>query len=111
MMIWLDGVIPLAVELGAFDVDGSHLGVGNDNAVGVLPSVEFTAHGEARFGGGGGDQLDDDPIADERLGAPVLADEGEEPVLASRARESHPHALLEPYVNLSIHTAPDVRRL
>jgi hypothetical protein len=29
--------------------------------------------------------------------------------LASRAGESHPHALLEPYVTLSSHTAPDVR--
>src|SRR4029077_13232274 len=76
-----DGVVPLAVELGAFDVDGGHLGVGNDNAVGVLPSVEFAAHGEAGFGGGRRDQFDDDPVAGERLGAPVLADEGEEPVL------------------------------
>src|SRR6266446_7468951 len=32
------------------------------------------------LGGGGRDQLDDDAIADERLGAPVLADEGEEPM-------------------------------
>ena len=30
---------------------------------------------------------------------------------ASRPEESHPRALLEPYVNLSIHTAPDVRPL
>src|SRR6266849_552351 len=52
---------------------------------------------------------DDDPVADEGLGAPVLADEGEQPVLASRPGESHPRALLEPCVNLSIHTAPDVR--
>ncbi len=29
--------------------------------------------------------------------------------LASRAGESHPHALPEPYVSLSTHTAPDVR--
>src|SRR4051794_664737 len=29
--------------------------------------------------------------------------------LASRAGESHPHALPEPYVTLSRHTAPDVR--
>jgi hypothetical protein len=29
--------------------------------------------------------------------------------LASRAGEFHPHALLETYVNLSIHTAPDVQ--
>src|SRR6201998_921221 len=73
-----DRVGPLAVELGAFDVDGGHLGVRDDNAAGVLASVEFAAHGEAGFGGGGRDQFDDDPVADERLGAPVLADGGEE---------------------------------
>jgi hypothetical protein len=44
-----------------------------------LPSVEFAAHGEAGFGGGRRDQFDDDPVADERLGAPVLSDEREEP--------------------------------
>src|SRR5258708_31771826 len=81
MVIWWGGGIGGAVGLGAFEVAGGHGGVGNDNAVGVLPSVEFTAHGEASFGGGGGDQLDDDPIADEWLGTPVLADEGEEAVL------------------------------
>src|SRR6185436_11169357 len=36
-------------------------------------------HRETGFGGGR-DQFDDDPVADERLGAPVLADEGEKPV-------------------------------
>src|SRR5712672_4770312 len=70
-----DSVVPLAVEFGAFDIDCSHLGVRDDNAAGVLASVEFAAHGEAGFGGGGRDQFDDDPVADERLGAPVLADE------------------------------------
>src|SRR6266404_1596161 len=48
-----DGVIPLAVEFGLFDVDGGHLGIGDGNALGVLASVEFAAHGEAGFGGGG----------------------------------------------------------
>ena len=36
-----------AVEVGAFDVDGGHLGVGDDNAAGVLASIEFAAHREA----------------------------------------------------------------
>src|SRR5207249_11871299 len=99
------------VELGAFDVDDGHRGVGDDNAFGVLAGVELASHSEAGTGRGGRDQLDNHPIADEGLGALVLADEGEEPVLASRAGESHPHALLEPYVNLSIHTAPAVRLL
>jgi hypothetical protein len=31
--------------------------------------------------------------------------------VASRAGESHSHALLDPYVSLSAHTAPDVRSL
>src|SRR6267378_3477582 len=81
MMVWGDGVVPLAVELGTFEVDGGHVCIRYDNAAGVLAGVEFTAHREADFGGSGRDQLDDDPIADEWLGAPVLADEGEEPVL------------------------------
>ena len=83
------------MEFGAFDVDSGHLGVGDDNAFGVLASVEFAAHGEAGFGGGGRDQLDNHTIADEGLGAPVLADEGEEAVLdfvplAGAGRQSLP---------------------
>src|SRR6267378_2691466 len=50
-----DSVVPLAVEFGAFDIDGGHLGVRDDNAAGVLASVEFAAHSEAGFGGGGRD--------------------------------------------------------
>ena len=68
------------MELGTFDVDGGHVCIGYDNAAGILAGVEFAAHGEAGFGCGGRDQFDDDPVADERLGAPVLTDEGEEPV-------------------------------
>src|SRR5258706_11385777 len=49
--------------------------------LGYRPGVEFTAHGEGGFGGGGRDQLDNHPIADGGLGAPVLTDEGEKAVL------------------------------
>ena len=48
---------------------GGDLGIGHDNAAGVQAGVEFTAHGEAGFGGGGRDQLDNHPIADEGPGA------------------------------------------
>jgi hypothetical protein len=41
---------PLAVELGALDVDGGHLGIRYDNAAGILAGVELAAHGEAGFG-------------------------------------------------------------
>src|ERR1700747_3597426 len=74
-----DSIVPLAVEFGAFDIDCGHLGVRDDNAAGVLASIEFAAHGEAGFGRGGRDQFDDDPVADERLVAPVVGDEGKEP--------------------------------
>ena len=69
------------MELGSFDVEGSHFGIGHDNAAGVSASIELTSYGEAGFGPGGRDQLDNHPIADEGLGSPVLADEGEEAVL------------------------------
>src|SRR5438105_2479869 len=80
MIVWRDCVVPVAMELGTFDVDGGHVCIRYDNAAGILAGVEFTAHGEAGFGCGVRDQFDDDPVADERLGAPVLTDEGEEPV-------------------------------
>ncbi len=38
-----------------------------------------------------------------------LRDGGEDEEMASRPGESHPQALLEPCLNLSVHTAPDVR--
>src|SRR6516162_3830840 len=81
MGIGCNGVVPLAMEFAVLDVKGRHLGVGDDNAFGVLASVELAAHGEAGFGGGGRDQLDNHAITDEGLGTPVLADEGEQPVL------------------------------
>src|ERR1700736_5844182 len=43
--------------------------------------VSSSQHSEAGFGGSGRNQLDDHPIADEWLGAPVLADKGKEAVL------------------------------
>ena len=57
MIVWGDGVVPFAVELGAFEVDGGHVCVRYDNAAGVLAGVEFTAHSEAGFGGRGRNQL------------------------------------------------------
>src|SRR3984893_12219327 len=81
MIVWRDGVVPLAVEVGTFDVDSGHLSIRYDNAAGVLAGVELAAHSEAGFGGSSRDQLDDHAIADEWLGAPVLADERGEAVL------------------------------
>ena len=56
------------MEPGTFDIESGHLGVGDNNAAGVLASVEFAAHSEAGFDGSSRDQLDDDAITDEWLG-------------------------------------------
>src|SRR3954447_18177873 len=53
--------------------------------------------------------VEHDPILVDGPPEPVLLSPDHQAHLASRAGESHPHALPEPYVTLSRHTAPDVR--
>src|SRR3954469_23377358 len=53
--------------------------------------------------------VEHDPILIDGPPEPVLLAADHQAHLASRAGESHPHALPEPYVTLSRHTAPDVR--
>src|SRR4051812_28568262 len=53
--------------------------------------------------------VEHDPILVDRPPEPMLLAPDHQAHLASRAGESHPHALPEPYVTLSRHTAPDVR--
>src|SRR4051812_25010964 len=55
------------------------------------------------------ENVEHDPILVDRPPEPVLLAGDHQAHLASRAGESHPHALPEPYVTLSRHTAPDVR--
>src|SRR3984893_10907531 len=110
MIVWRDGVVPLAVELGTFEVDGGHVCVRYDNAARVLAGVKFTAHSEAGFGGSGRNQLDDHPIADEWLGAPVLADKGKEAVfdlvpLAGAGRQGADHDVEAEIVSQLLHLA------
>ena len=76
-----DGVVPFGVEGVAFELDGGEFGVADLDAFGVGALVEAGVDGQAGAGGGGDDQADDRLAADERLAAPVDADEGEEAVL------------------------------
>ena len=62
-------------------VDCGHFLVADLDAFGIGVRIEFAMHVQAGGGGRGGNQLDDDAIADQRSGAPVLADEGEQAVL------------------------------
>src|SRR3954452_1789305 len=55
------------------------------------------------------ENVEHNPILVHRPPEPVLLSPDHQAHLASRAGESHPHALPEPYVTLSRHTAPDVR--
>src|SRR3954451_12073154 len=91
------------------DVDRSHLAVADFDPRRIRGGVDLTLDAQPGARGGSGDQLHDGLITDQRLAAPVLGDEREQPVLSSRAGGFHPRALLDPYLNLSIHTAPDVR--
>ena len=69
------------MEVVAEEVDGVHLGIGDFDACRIGVAIELAAHLEAGVGGGGGDQLDDDLVADEWLAAPVLGDEREQAML------------------------------
>ena len=78
---WGDCVIPLAMEVMASDIDGGEFGVVDGDAGVVGIGIELGVNREAGFGGGRGNQLDDDLVADQRLAAPVLSDERKETVL------------------------------
>ena len=53
-----DGVIPFWMEWIAFDVESSHFGVADFDALGIEVFIEFAADGEAVLRRGCGDQLD-----------------------------------------------------
>src|SRR4051794_27897134 len=55
------------------------------------------------------ENVEHNPILVNSPPEPILRSADHQAHLASRAGESHPHALPEPYVTLSRHTAPDVR--
>src|SRR3954469_16890362 len=78
---WPDGVVPVAVKRGGPKIKGGHLGIGHPDALGGGATVEAALDGEAGAGGGAGDQLDDHLVGEQGLAAPVLGDEGEQPML------------------------------
>ena len=80
-MTWMDAVVPVAVEFMALEIDAGEVGGGDFDAGRIRIGVDLGTDLEAGFGGGGGDQLDNDLMADERFAAPVLGDEREEAVL------------------------------
>ena len=65
----------------ALNVEGSHFGIADFDALGIAALVNVASDSEAGIGGSGADQLDDDVVADKRLAAPALGNIGEEAVL------------------------------
>ena len=63
------------MEIIARDVEGLHLLVGYEDSFWIYFVVEFAADGQAGLRRRRPDQFDDDAIADQRFGAPVLGDE------------------------------------
>src|SRR4051812_5263448 len=69
------------VRASSRDGKPSHLGIGHRHALGIAVRVKLAPHAQASPGGGCADQIHDDTVAHQRRGAPVLADEREQPVL------------------------------
>ena len=65
------------MEIGSRDIEVSHFVVGYGDAFGIGVGVEFAVNREAGFRGCRGYEVDNDLIADQGLGAPVLGYERE----------------------------------
>src|SRR6266566_5169742 len=79
--MWADCIVPVAVEIVSPNVDGVHLGVANLDAGGIGVGIDLALHLQSGVGCGGGDELDDGLVADERPRPPILGDEREETML------------------------------
>jgi hypothetical protein len=69
------------VKWVSLKIQGGHLLWGNLDSCRINVGVQLAANLQTVFGGGGGNQLDDDFVTDERFAAPVLTDEGKQSVL------------------------------
>ena len=78
-----EGLIPLAMELRAPDVEGLHLNILDRHVLGIVVLVHVAIDFEAGAGRGGADKADDGGEGSQRLAAPVLADEREQAVFDS----------------------------
>jgi len=61
--------------------DRGNIFVGNLDPLWVLAGIEFGADSQPGFGGGRRNEVDDHLVTDQRFAAPVLADEGKQPML------------------------------
>jgi hypothetical protein len=78
---WLDGVVPLAVKIGADDGQGRRFGIGDLKPLRISARVQSGLDFEAAFRGCRGDEFDDYPMRYQRLATPVFGDFTKHPVL------------------------------
>ena len=71
---WLDAVVPIAVEVGSLDVNRGHVLFGDNGDFRIGVGVKLAVNLDAHIGGRGTDQIDNDAVAYQRLGAPWLRD-------------------------------------
>ena len=69
------------MKRGLDQIDHFQLIVADTNAFWVEVRIQFGADGQAIFGGGAADEIDDNFMADQRLPPPVHADVAEHAVL------------------------------
>jgi hypothetical protein len=53
LLPWRDRVVPVALEGMALNVEGSHFGIADFDALGIEALVDVASDGEAGIGGGG----------------------------------------------------------
>src|SRR5262245_62091403 len=81
LLVWEDGVIPLSVEGVPLEMELLHGLLRDLDPCWVRVLIQLAYHRQARRGRRGRNQVDNHLVAHERLPAPVLADEGEQPML------------------------------
>ena len=79
--MWLDRIIPVAVECVPLEIDGGEFLVGYLNPFGIGGIVQFGMHGKPLARRGMANQIDNHGSADEWLGAPVLRDMAKQAML------------------------------
>jgi hypothetical protein len=69
------------VEIRVLNVEVSHVLVRHEDSLGIGFVVEFASNRQAGSGDRGADQFDDDAIAEQRFGPPILGNEREQAML------------------------------
>ena len=79
--LWNEGVVPIWMEAVVADIELTDLLIRDLGALGIARGVNVAGDGQSGGCRGGGDELHDDLVGEQRFGAPVLGNEGEHAML------------------------------